>query len=355
MQAGIGSGVGERRIERGPGSAGEAGVGARAAAEGWPARLHAAGHATLDVLGPRVAAADPEGRVLPRSRLLCAGLGLLGRVAYEALGGRERAAAVTLAAAELSLLTKIDDEVIDRLPFHGGMATDRRVVRARTEAYLAPTLASLRSGLAATDEPRCALAADVGRRLSALACSRERLDHVLEVITEGWRTQVDAVATLSSHPGELSLAEVAGVTRRISGAWLLMIALVGSLPADAARPFTEDEEEAFFDWGLHIQRADALADLQKDVEDGLISSFAGRLCWEREPSRYVPACLRGDAPALYAMVARHRIDEACQRGGVDRATLGRRLAGLGGVHDLLGWIHGFLLQRYLSHPLRQQA
>jgi hypothetical protein len=180
---------------------------------------------------------------------------------------------------------------------------------------------------------------------------RARLAHVVEVIAEGWRTQVDAVATLSSHPGEVSVAEVAGVTRRISGLWLLMIALIGTLPEDAARAFTADEEEAFLDWGLHIQRADALADLEKDMEDGLISSFAGRLAWEREPSRYLPACDRRDAPALYAMVAGHRVDEACVRGGVAPAVLGLRLSGLGGVHGLLAWIHGFLLYRYLAHPL----
>jgi len=385
MQAGTGSGVGERgveRVERGAGAAAESThVGGargaceareardlrsvRAAEDAWPARLLAAGSAALDVLGPRLAAADPENRVAPRSRLLCAALGLLGREAYEALGERarrerrdgrdrrERAAEVMIAAAALSLLTKVDDEVIDRLAFHGGWTTHRRVVRARTEAFLAPTFASLRSGLAATNDPRCALAADVGLRLHALAGSRERLGQVLEVIAEGWRTQVDAVATLSSHPGEVSLAEVTGVTRRISGAWLLMIALVGSLPAEA-RPFTPSEQEAFYSWGLHIQRADALADLQKDVEDGLITSFVGRVLWEREPSRYVPACERRDAALLFGMAARHRVDALCLQGGAEPAELGQRLAALGGVHDLLAWIHGFLIHRYLAHPLCQR-
>ena len=323
---------------------------------GWQGRLEQAGAAALAVLGPAVDEADPEGRVLPRSRMLCAALGELGVLAFNALGGGggEREGEVRLAAAALSLLTKIDDEVIDRRPFHGGMATDRRVVRARTEAFLAPTLASLGTGLAANAEPRCAFAADVGRRLARLAASRAHLHHVLEVIAEGWRVQVDAVATLSSHPGELSLAEVAGVTRRISGAWLLMIALVGSLPAEAARPFTADEEEAIHDWGFHIQRADALADLQKDLEDGLVSSYAGRLLWEREPARYLRACRAGDAAALYAMAARHRVDEACLRGGEDPTELAARLRGLGEVGDLLAWIHGFLIRRYLTHPLCQR-
>jgi hypothetical protein len=324
--------------------------GAAAAGEGWQGRLLAAGGAYLEEISPLLSAADPEGRVAPRSRRLCGALGLLSRVAYEALGGRRHAGAVGVAGAALSLLTKVDDEVIDGHAFHGGMATDRRALRARTAAYLRPTLASLRSGVAAGEEPRCAMAADVGQRLRRLTGDPTRLSHLLSVIAEGWRIQVDAVEVLSSHPGAVSLAEVASVTRRISGAWLLMIALIGALPEDAARPLSADEEEAFYDWGFHIQRADALADLEKDTRDGLVSSFAGRLAWEREPARYLPACARGDAAALYMMLARHRVDEACLSGGVPEGALSARLAGLGEVHPLLGWIHGFLIHRYLVHP-----
>ncbi|EYF04147.1 hypothetical protein [Chondromyces apiculatus] len=323
-------------------------------ANGVRERLRAAGESYLHDLGPGLSAADPEGTVTPRSRMLCASLGQLGVLAHEALGGRRHSATsreVGVAAAALSLLTKIDDEVIDQRAFHGGMTASRRSVRDRTEAFLAPTLASLGSGLAATDEPRCVYAASVGRRLAELAGSRVRLDHVLAVIAEGWRTQVDAVVTLSSHPGEVSLAEVAGVTRRISGVWLLMIALVGTLPDDAGRTFTSDEEEAIHDWGFHIQRTDALADLQKDVDDGLTSSFAGRILWEREPSRYLPACRARDARTLYDMLARHRVDDACLRGGEPHQNLATRLRGLGEIHPLLAWIHGFLLDRYLTHPL----
>jgi hypothetical protein len=54
------------------------------------------------------------------------------------------------------------------------------------------------------------------------------------------------------------------------------------------------------------------------------------------------------------MVAGHRIDDACVRGGVAPAVLALRLSGLGGVHGLLSWIHGFLVFRYLSHPLCQR-
>ncbi|AKT41936.1 hypothetical protein [Chondromyces crocatus] len=317
----------------------------------WRGRLLAAGDAYLKVLGPSLSAADPEGSVTPRSRLLCAALGQLAVLAYEALGGKAHAEQVGLTAASLSLLTKIDDEVIDRHEFHGGMNARRRMVRAKTEAFLAPTLASLGSGLAANAEPRCAFAAAIGRQLGTIAQSRVRLDHVLSVIAEGWRTQIDAVVTLSSHPGQVSLAEVAGVTRRISGAWLLMVSLLGSLPDDAARPFTDDEEEAIYDWGFHIQRADALADLQKDLGDGLISSFVGRILWEREPSRYLPACRAGDAATLYEMAAIHRVDEICLRGGEPVGALATRLGALGELNSLLSWIHGFLLERYLEHPL----
>ncbi|MCC6558006.1 MAG: hypothetical protein IT372_34095 [Polyangiaceae bacterium] len=332
--------------------AGAQGRGAAVAAEeeGWQGRLLAAGAAHLQEVGPLVDGADPDGRVAPRSRRLCAALGLLSRGLDEALGGTRRAAEVGAAGAALSLLTKVDDEVIDGPAFHGGMAADRRALRARTAAYLEPTLASLRAARPASGEPRCALAADVGRRLRRLTADPLRLARLLEVIAEGWRTQVDAVEVLTSHPGAVSLAEVAGVTRRISGLWLLMVALVGSLPEDAARAPSADEEEAFLDWGFHIQRADALADLEKDGRDGLVSTFAGRLAWEREPARYLPACARGDAAAVYAMVARHRIDEECVRGGVPADALAARLAGLGEVRALLRWIHGFLVHRYLAHP-----
>lgn len=329
-----------------PGRAG----GVAAAEEGWQGRLVSAGTAYLEEIEPLVAAADPEGRVAPRSRRLCGALGLLSRVTYEGLGGRRHAGEVGVAGAALSLLTKVDDEVIDSPGFHGGMETDRRALRARTAAYLGPTLRSLRSGEPAGAEPRCALAADVGRRLRRLAGDPLRLAHLLEVIAEGWRIQVDAVEVLSAHPGAVTLGEVARVTRRISGAWLLMIALIGALPGDAARAPSEDEEEAFHDWGFHIQRADALADLEKDCRDGLVSTFAGRLSWEREPGRYLTACAQGDGAALYAMVARHRVDEECVRGGAPAAALGARLAGLGEAHALLRWIHGFLMHRYLVHP-----
>jgi hypothetical protein len=70
----------------------------------------------------------------------------------------------------LSLLTKIDDQVIDALEFHGGppaCGRDLQALERKTRAYLAPTLASIRSGRPDTAQPRCVLAAALGRRLRA--------------------------------------------------------------------------------------------------------------------------------------------------------------------------------------------
>lgn len=321
----------------------------------WQSPLLATGAAHLAVLTPLLDAADPRGDVTSRARLLCAALGLLSEVMYAALGGSAHRREVGLAGAALSLLTKVDDEVIDRPSFHGGIKTDRRELRQRTEAFLAPTLASIRTAKPANSEPRCVLAADVGRRLQTLSANTTRLEHLLDIIAEGWSIQVDAVAVLSSHPGEVSLDEVARTTRRISGAWLLMIAAVGSLPEDTTKTLSADEEETFYRWGFHIQRADALADLEKDNRDGLVASYVGRLLWEREPDEYMRACAHFDASALYTLVRKHRIDEASFPAGwlqdSQRAYAERGLENLGAVPSLLAWIHGFLSYRYLMHPL----
>lgn len=320
----------------------------------WQSTLLATGKLHLAELTPLVDAADPEGQVTSRARLLCAGLGLLGQVTHAALGGARHRAQVGLAAAALSLLTKVDDEVIDRPSFHGGIASNRKELRRRTEAFLSPTLHSIRTGKPANSEPRCHLAADVGRRLHAMASSPARLEHVLTIIAEGWSIQVDAVAVLSSHPGEVSLEEVARTTSRISGAWLLMIAAVGSLPEDAARMLSVAEEAAFFRWGFHIQRADALADFEKDTRDGLVSTYVGKLLWAREADAYWRACSHFDAPTLYSMLVRHRVDEAAFPEGWLQAPSHvvpeTGLEQVGRVPALLKWIHGFLSYRYLIHP-----
>src|SRR5690242_19874411 len=92
----------------------------------------AAGDRWLAAIGPALDAADPDGRVSAQSRLLCAGLGVLGVAAYRALGGARRADDVGRAGAMLSLLTKIDDQIIDARPFHA----DRRGLVERTRAFL---------------------------------------------------------------------------------------------------------------------------------------------------------------------------------------------------------------------------
>jgi hypothetical protein len=313
-----------------------------------PSSLARAGERHLGVLASELDAADPSKLVRAPSRLLCAALGELAAAGYEALGGRQSRADVALGAAALSLLTKLDDEVIDSLAFHGGPATPRETVRTATRRFLAPTLASLRSREPATDEPRCAFAAMVGRRLAALAEPAEepRLARLLDAIAEGWDVQVAAVTTLTSAPEDVATADVARTTRAISGAWLSMMVLVGTLPADADRGLHESEIDAIWDWGSYIQRADALCDLAKDQGDGLCATYVARRAYET-------GLVAVDAPgldALYRHVAAHDIDLECHPPADERARLGVELAELGRVDALLGWIHGMLWGRYLAHP-----
>jgi hypothetical protein len=313
--------------------------------------LLAAGDRHLAALGLAIDAADPEGWVAPRSRLLCAGLGFLAEAAYGALGGSRLAGEVGRAAAMLSLLTKIDDQVIDARAFHGGSEGDRGALRARTRSFLAPTLASIRDARPANGEPRCALAAALGAALVALGGDPARRERLLATIAAGWEIQVEAVAVLTSHPALVTRAAVAEVTRSISGAWLLMIAMVGTLPGDAARPFSPAEEAAFFDWGWAIQRADALADIAKDLGDGHLSSLPGVLLWERAGDAYLDAARREDDAALYALVRAHDVEASCLPGEAEMASLDRTLADLGEVPAVLSWIHAYLVQRYHAHPL----
>jgi hypothetical protein len=144
---------------------------------------------------------------------------------------------------------------------------------------------------------------------------------------------------------------VADVTRGISGAWLSMIAMVGTLPEDAARAFSPREEAEIFAWGSAIQRADALADLEKDLGDGHLSSWPGLLLWERAGDAYLDAARRGDAAALYALVCAHDVEASCLPGAAEMESLRASLAGLGEVPALLAWIHAYLVRRYRTHPL----
>jgi hypothetical protein len=84
-----------------------------------------------------------------------------------------------------------------------------------------------------------------------------------------------------------------------------------------------------------------------------VATYVGRLLWERDAEAYWRACSDFDAPTLYSMLARHRIDEASFPDGWLQAPNGAfpdvGLEGLGQVPTLLAWIHGFLSYRYLTH------
>ncbi len=320
----------------------------------WTPLLTRTGQRCLAGLAPRVERADPGGTISPRSRLLCAALSRLALEVHAALGGADDTREdVALAAAELALLTKLDDQVIDGRAFHGGQDTDRAELAARTREYLAPTLQSIRDAHPASPEPRSELAADLGARLAALTADAGRLEPLLELIARGWAIQVDAVTVLSAHPSRIRLGRVARTSSDISGAWLLMIAMVGTLPPAVQRGLTTDEQRAFFDYGLHIQLADALADLHKDLDDGLISTHPGRLCWERSGEE-LERC-SWDPREVYRLVAATGADLDSLPAPATLDALDRRLGALGRLADLMRWIHGFLTWRYVVHPLSHRS
>jgi hypothetical protein len=318
--------------------------------EGWGRRLWEVGARQEEALRGLVDAADPEGLVLPRNRLLCTGLSLLSTGGYQALGGKERADEVERTGALLSLLTKIDDQVIDGAAFHGAGAPPRGEVEERVLRYLAPTLRSLRQGRPAQAEGRCALAAELGRRMKALAGSEARLRGVQEDIALGWRVQARAVAILSARPGTIPRPQVERITTTISSVWLRMMLRVGELPQDAARGLAPEEVRCVRGWGHWIQRADALADLAKDTGEGLCSSLPGLLLWEQEPAAYERACRQGDAAWLRHKLVEHRIDQQMLPQPEQLAPL--RLPSLGEIPGLLAYIHGFLAGRFPRGPVR---
>jgi hypothetical protein len=308
----------------------------------------------LRPLSGLLAAANVNGRVNPRSAALCCGLACLARACYAALGGHRHVELVGEAAAMLALLTKIDDEIIDSLEFHGGpLARDREphALDRRTRAYLAPTLASIRAAAPQTTEPRCVLAARLGLALRELACTRQRLDHLIDTIAFGWEVQVRAVRLLSSDPRTVDPAAIEAVTADISGAWLLMVTMVGELPEDARRPIDTREEAAFYRFGLHVQTADALADLHKDTADGLVASRVGVRLAAREPDLWQRALTTGELAPLYRGMVDHAIDLATFPGATELDALDGALSGLGLVPTWLRWIHAFLSWRWWVHPL----
>jgi hypothetical protein len=314
----------------------------------WEARLLEVGLRQGQALAGLVDAADPEGLVLPRNRLLCAGLGLLSTGAYRALGGARHEDAVERAGALLSLLTKIDDQVIDGVAFHGAGSPPRAEVEERVHRYLAPTLRSLRHGYPVTPEGRCELAATLGRELRALAADTERLRRVQDDIAQGWRVQARAVATLSARPGAVPRDEVERITTAISAVWLRMMLRVGELPGDAARGLSPEEVARVGAWGHWIQRADALADLGKDTAEGLCSSLPGLLLWEREPAAYERACREGDVHWMARKLVEHRIVERMLPAPGQLAALGP--ATLGEIPGLFAFIHAFLAGRFPGAP-----
>ncbi len=312
-------------------------------------QLAATGQRFLQRVEPVLQPADPAGSIRVRSRILCCGLVELALATRCALGSTRSVEQVGDAAAMLSLLTKLDDEVIDDLAFHGGRHTDRAEVRHRTQAWLAPTLESIRTGRSVDGSARCELAATLGRSLEALAEDPEQLARQHAIIARGWAIQVDAVTTLSADPASLTVEQVDRVTADISGAWLMMIAQVGAL--GAPRMFTQEEENAFFTWGLHIQRADALCDLDKDLADGLITTSPGWRTWQRDPVAFLAAVDAGRHHEVFALLAKHGTDLSALPAPevLDQAHMA--LADLGRVPCLLRWIHRFLVGRYVRHPL----
>ena len=217
-------------------------------------------------------------------------------------------------------------------------------MRRKVRSYLAPSLESVRTRRPACPDARCELAAEVGRQLHALSATPDRLDRLHGVIAAGWETQVRAVDMLSRHPAESSLSEVAHLTAAISGDWLLMITMVGGLPADARRELSDAEMEAFTPWGWHIQRADALADFVKDAGEGLTNSWAGRVCFERWGDAYVRALVRGDVATLDSML--DVCASACLAKPQALHDAARVLEPLGGVAAALTWIQAMLVGRW---------
>ena len=321
--------------------------------------LAESGRRWLLPLSHALADADPRALVSPRSQLLCAGLGELSASAARALGATDDdAERCGAAGAALSLLTKIDDEVIDALSFHGGPEATRHKVADDTRAYLAPTLVALLEGARCPEgepgeeAPRCRFARDVGRRFAALRPPAAPLERLLDAIAEGWEVQVSAAVVLTAHPDSVSAEDVARATRSISGAWLAMVTLVGGLAPSAERTLTENEIVAIWDFGSFIQRADALCDLEKDQRDGLASTFVAHSAFvsERKKAAATTALSR-DLAATYRLVAEEGIDVACAPSHAERVRLAAALSQLGEVNTLLSWIFSMLFGRYLAHPL----
>ncbi len=305
-------------------------------------------HLTADLRAAFVDA-DRDAPITPSSVRLCASLGELAGAVYDALAPTPDPSvrhAVCEAAAALALLTKVDDQVIDGRPFHGGRATPRAQLRAKTARHLGDTLHALVHAKARGDEPRERLAAFTGAKLHALATTRRRRDAHLALVARGWRTQVDAVAVFTAHPSEVEAATVARVTARVSSQWLAMVSAVGALPLDGPMTARGSHVRGMLLWGRWIQRADALADLARDLDDGLLSTVATHTLWHRAPAATDDALTRGDARALAHLVCAHHVDRALlpSPAALDRAA--EALDGLGALPAHLRAVHGYLAARW---------
>lgn len=315
----------------------------------WSRELLAASAVTHPQVSHLVTRADPKGHVSTSHRVLCSALSRLATLTYQALGGERHGEAVAVAGALLSLLTKIDDQVIDSLEFHGGWRQPREQVRAKTKAFLDLSWQSLKLGQAQSSDPRSHLAAQLGQMLRAFNGASPAYHRLMFWIETGWAIQVEAVTELSRHPREQSLGRVRRITASISGAWLMMISAVGTLPTDTARGFSLDEERGFFHWGHWIQLADALADFTKDGHDGLVSSMPLLLLSQRQAG-VVEAVEQNQRRWLFDWLKEHAITAQCLPEKSVFKNLRHDFQELGQLPDLLTWIHGFLAWRYFQHP-----
>ena len=293
--------------------------------------------------------------VSPSSQFLCAALSTLACTCYTSLGGSQHLDLVSQTATQLALLTKIDDDVIDSLPFHQGHHVARDHIIQQTRSYLAPTLSSIHTASAFYQDDRCQLAAALGQNLRTLSSNSKRLRHILSWIDQGWEIQAQAVAILTAHPSLYTLQQVKHISAQISGVWLLMITLVGTLPADATRTLTLEEENAFFTWGEAIQIADALADFKKDLYDKHMCTVPGRLLFQHHGDAYIEWIDHNSLSMLYQSLVTNQVDLACLPAVDFYQSASIPLHNLKETAYLLQWIHGFLTWRYIHAMESQRA
>jgi hypothetical protein len=299
------------------------------------------------------AGADAE--LTAPTRFLCASLGRLSQTVYAALGGARCERQVGLAGALLSILSKVDDQCIDALRFHG-RAGDVEELERMGRRHLGPSLASLLDARPALDEARCRLAADTGALLWSLGAEEGPKDALREELRRGWEHQLRTLLVFTRDPVEVGEAEVARLTADTCASWFQILALVGTLPEDARRGLAPGELDAIGGMAWRIQLADNLCDLEKDLRAGLRSTWPA-LILDRRAGPSIRVDPRAEAQDLeralgraYRAVRSHEIDREALLTEAERARWSEGLAALGAFWDHLLWLHGFLLGRYLAHP-----